>query len=122
MVNNFQEQWPPRFRHARDRSDNVVVDEFTQLFRWYSRLHIRVKHFQEIPEFLLLGFLAELLKRQQRVPILLQIVYEGHRIQAQVRAGKFITRAVTFNFAALNLVYARAAKWLGGFARVATVP
>lgn len=76
---------PPRLRHPRQRPDNMIIQKRRHLLVRQPRIHIRVEQLQKITEPLLLRLNPEILKRHQRLMIILQIVRERNRIQPQIR-------------------------------------
>src|SRR5439155_3639982 len=119
VINDLQKNGPARFRHARQRANDVVVDELAELFRRDPAGHIWIEHFEEVPELLPLRLLAKLLVPQQRLAVLFQAVEVRNRIKPEVRARKISTVALALDLPALNLINARRTKRLRRLARVA---
>ena len=85
-------------------------------------IDVRIEDFEEMPELLPLGLLAKFLVPKQRLAVLLEIVDERDRVEAEVRAGKIAAAvAVALDLAALDVIDARAAERLARLARVAAV-
>jgi hypothetical protein len=122
VIHNLQKNWPARFRDTGQCAEDVIVDKLAKLFGWDTGIHVRIKDFQEMPESLSFRLFPKLLVPEQRFAILFQLVDEGDRVEAQVRAGEFpATIAVALDLAALDVVDARTSEWLARFARVGAV-
>src|SRR6266511_864141 len=121
VIDDFQEDGPPGFRHAGQGAEDVIVEELAQLLRRDAAVHVRVEDFEKMPELLPLRFFTKCLVPKQGLAVLLQVVDERDRVEAQVRAGEIVARAVALDLAALDVVDGRAAKRLRWLARVAAV-
>ncbi len=85
-------------------------------------IDVRIEHFEEVAKFLSLGFFAKFFEPEKRLAVLVQVVDESDGVKTEIRAGKIGARAVAIQLAALDVIDAGAAEWLGCFARVAAMP
>ena len=78
VIDDLQEIGTAGIRHTGEGADDVVVDEFAQLFGRDAAGDIRVEDLEEMAEFFTFGFFAEFLIPEQRLAVLFQFVDEGH--------------------------------------------
>ena len=122
VIDDLEEDRPSRLRHAGERAQDVVIDELAELLRRDARVHVRIEDFKEVAEALALRLLAELLIPEQGLPVLIEFVDVGDRIQTEVRTRELARAiAVALDLAALDVVDARAAEGLARLAGVSAV-
>ena len=107
MIGYFEENRTPGIGHTCKTAQNMIVDELTHFFRSDPGWHIGIEDFKKISKSLGLCFLTKGLEGFQGVFIPVQIVHEGHRVEAQVGPRKHIHRAVTLDLTTLNVIDAR---------------
>ncbi len=107
----------PRLRDARERADDVVVDEGRNVRFRDAGLDVWIEDFEEIAKALSLSLDSKILKLAQGLVFLVKVVGEGDGIESQIRANDLLA-GLGIDAAVHDMVERRRAKRAGCLARI----
>ena len=103
VIRDFQENGSTGFGHAGQTADDVVVEESRHLPIGYPRVNVWVEDFEKIPESLLFGLDAEIVKGLKCLVVPFDFIGERYGVEPEIGTDKGLT-VIGFQSGVLDMI------------------